>query len=179
MGTAMKAIKIILGTVFGLATVWYVLLLMYFVGVWAKAGYSRQAFTQTGGGIACVCICTTLTVLAFRSAFGKPMPKPARRWYQFSLRSFLLFGPLATVCISWLIMAERELAEIDAIRTGIVTAIVKSGGKVPYSQRDAWPFYDVELTSDAGFNERSWVSPVTWSSPASVTLVCRRDRVSS
>ena len=147
----MKAIKVILGSVFGLATVWYVLLTTYLARAWAMAGYSRQAFTQTGGGIACVCICATLTVLAFRSAFRKPTLKPARRWYQFSLRSLLLFGPPAAICISWLVLAERELAQKDTIRTEIVTAILKSGGVVPSWQLDvSGPCCWVSLRSDAG-----------------------------
>jgi len=144
------ASKLILGILFGLGTVYYVWMLTYFVKVWAAAGYSPHAFTQTGGVLACVCICVTLTMCMFRSAFRKPT-KPPRRWYQFSLRWLLLFGPLATICISWLIVAERELDQQYGKRAAIVTAILQSGGIVPSWQRDVsgsccW----VTLKSDAG-----------------------------
>ena len=144
------ASKKIFGIVFGLVTVYLVWPLTYFVKAWAAAGYSRQAFTQAGGLLALVCISTTLTIWAFRSAFRKPT-KSSRRWYQFSLRWLLLFGPFATICISWLIVAKRELDQQYAKRTAIVTAILQSGGIVPSWQRDVsgsccW----ITLKSDAG-----------------------------
>ncbi len=153
-GTVMKAIKIILGTVFGLYAAFLLWPLTYLVKEWAAAGYSSQKFTDTGAVLGELCISTMLAIWAFRSAFRKP--NYSRRWYQFSLRWLLVFGPLATICVSWLIVAGREYDRRHAIKMEAVTAIEKSGGKVPSWQRDDLETFGwVVLKSDAGLKSLS------------------------
>lgn len=72
----MKIIKVIFGTVLGLATVCYVALfaqtLIRFIHVWVTAGYSPQGLSETGGALVAVCIGAAFTVWTFQSAFRKP-----------------------------------------------------------------------------------------------------------
>jgi hypothetical protein len=152
MGITMKAIKIILGIVFGHATVISAVLLVWelreFVRVCRTAGYSPHAFTQTGGLIGFVCISATITLWSFGSAFREPTAKVSRRWCQFSLRSLLLFGPLATICIVWVVLAVRDEVLRDERQIEIANAIVESGGRV-FRWKPNLPAFKVQMNSDS------------------------------
>ena len=74
----MKLIKIVLGTIFGLATVCYVVLflqtLVRFVRVWVTWGYSAQGLSETGSALVAVCIGVFFTKWTLGSAFRKRAP---------------------------------------------------------------------------------------------------------
>jgi len=63
-------------------------------------------------------------------------PKPKRRWYQFSLRTLLVFVLLASVGLSWFAMKLHQARK----QREAVEAILKAGG---------WVTYDFEL-ADTG-----------------------------
>jgi hypothetical protein len=71
----LKLVKIILGTVFALATLCYAVqfaaTLLRSVRVWTTVGYSPQGLSQTGGAAAALAIGTAFTVWTFRSAFRR------------------------------------------------------------------------------------------------------------
>jgi len=75
----MKTVKIALGTVFGLATVCYLVLFLQaltkFILVWARDGYSPRGLSETGSAFAALCIGVAFTTWTFQSAFKKRMPQ--------------------------------------------------------------------------------------------------------
>ena len=71
----MKLFKILLGTVFGLATVFYLAQFLQtlnkFILVWVRGGYSPRGLADTGATLAVLCIGATFTIWTFQSAFRK------------------------------------------------------------------------------------------------------------
>ena len=74
-----KTVKIVLGTVFGLASLCYlVVFLQYlteFIRVWASVGYSPKGLSETGCVFAALCIGVAFTTWTFQSAFKQRMPQ--------------------------------------------------------------------------------------------------------
>ncbi len=74
----MKVVKVILGTLFGLATIRGIVLflqtLLRFIRVWATSGYSAQGLSETGAALTAVCILVAFTKWTFESAFREATP---------------------------------------------------------------------------------------------------------
>jgi hypothetical protein len=81
-----------------------------------------------------------------------PCPKPKRRWFQFSLRTLLIFVLLVSIGMSWL-GVKMELARRQR---EAVEAIEKAGGRVTYDSQVDAPFFDPLAEPPAP----KWVRPI-------------------
>ncbi len=101
-------------------------------------------------------------------------PKPKRRWFQFSLRTLLVFVLIASIGMSWLaVRKERVRRQLEAVK-----AIQKAGGCVGYEEAETpvspWlrelladdfcflkmhtvNFYGTQ-TADAGLEHLKWLN---------------------
>ncbi len=79
--------------------------------------------------------------LRFSLALGSVMlvtmkiPRPSRRWFQFSLRTLLLFATLSAIPCSWLAVKLREVKREEAA----AAALEKAGGIVEWEKTAAGP----------------------------------------
>jgi hypothetical protein len=67
----MKTVKVVLGTVFGLATIVY---LVQFIWVLARASFSAGGILDVFGAFVALCFGTLFTIWSFQSAFRKQSP---------------------------------------------------------------------------------------------------------
>ena len=63
------------------------------------------------------------------------IPRPTRRWFQFSLRALLVFVTLCALACSWLAVKLREVKREEAA----AAAIEKAGGFVGWDESSAGP----------------------------------------
>ena len=63
------------------------------------------------------------------------IPRPTRRWFQFSLRTLLVFVTLSAIPCSWLAVKLREVKREEAA----AAAIEKVGGRVDWDENAAGP----------------------------------------
>jgi hypothetical protein len=92
-GPVMMVVKIILGTIFGLATIGY---LVQFIQVLVSVRFSTEGIVDITGAFFALCVGALFTIWSFQSAFGKQAPEAPEEGVDMSL------APNATV--SWVLI---------------------------------------------------------------------------
>jgi hypothetical protein len=86
---------------------------------------------------------------------GMAAAKPKHRWFQYSLRTLLVFVTLCAFACSWLAVKMRQAER----QREAATAIEKLGGDIEWDNKaSGWPTWLRKVLGDDFFNSVSWVS---------------------